>query len=506
MYKLTLTVRNLHFIVKIHDAKILKVIQYVTHQLTTFTKLYNRFARRVYVKQDAIYYTYNVRDDEYRFPIAILKQFISILGYNGIKREDIELIKDEDVNITVCKYDWNKSFILRDYQENYVKVIIENMSSKTLLIDAQTGTGKSCVISYIIQKLKYRVCFVLLPKYIKKWISDVKLYFPNITDEDILVVQGSESLVDLMTEESISYKIIIFSIVTLNNYINSYETKDVFNYPITPQYLMKYLNIGIIINDETHQHFNMLNKILLYFDSILFLGSSATFDTHQSTLKKIYNMVIPINKRVSNLVKVEPYVFTKAISYRLQIDKKIKYRRAKGYNHILYEQSIMYNSIFRRHYFEMINYYLQEGYFKLRKSKDDKVVVFFASIDMCNAFTEYLIDKYPNENVYRYVGGDDYNIMIESSIIISNNAMLSTGIDLKNLILCIMTISMSSYQANIQNFGRLRDIKDRDIWYYYIYCKDIINQVKMHKDREELLYPRSRIFLKEEYQYLIKTS
>lgn len=506
MYRLTLTVRNLHFIIKIHDQKLLKVIQYVTRQLTTFTKFYNKYARRIYMQEDAVYYTYSVRDDEYRFPIAILKQFISVLGYNGIKREEIELIKDEDVNLTICKYEWNKSFILRDYQENYVKAIVENIPSKTLLIDAPTGTGKSCVISYIIQKLKYRVCFVLLPKYIKKWISDIKLYFPNIIDEDILVVQGSESLADLINEESISYKIIIFSIVTLNNYITTYETKDEFNYTVAPHNLMKHLKVGVIINDETHQHFNMLNKVLLYFDSILFLGSSATFDTHQIMLKNIYNLVIPVNKRVSNLVRVDPYVFTKAISYRLQINKKIKYRRAQGYNHILFEQSIMHNSIFKTYYFEMVNYYLNEGYFKLRKSKEDKVVIFFASIDMCNAYTEYLIERYPSEAICRYVGGDDYNTMVKSSIIISNNAMLSTGIDLKNLILCIMTISMSSYQANIQNFGRLRNIKDRDVWYYYIYCKDIINQVKMHKDREELIYPKSRIFLKEEYQNLIRTS
>ena len=124
---------------------------------------------------------------------------------------------------------------------------------------------------------------------------------------------------------------------------------------------------------------------------------------------------------------------------------------------------------------------------------------------MCSDFTEYLKGKYKDENVYRYIGGDSYNTMLESNIIVSNGGMLGTAVDVKGLIAVIQTVSTSSLQSNLQNFGRLRKIPDRDVWYYYIFTRNIPRQYHMHIQRYDAIQEKMAYYTHEEYQYELKT-
>ena len=63
--------------------------------------------------------------------------------------------------------------------------------------------------------------------------------------------------------------------------------------------------------------------------------------------------------------------------------------------------------------------------------------------------------------------------------------------DIPNLRVVIQTVSVSSIQANIQNFGRLRKLKDRDTKYCYLYCNNIPKQKDYHMRRVELFRDRA---------------
>ena len=59
--------------------------------------------------------------------------------------------------------------------------------------------------------------------------------------------------------------------------------------------------------------------------------------------------------------------------------------------------------------------------------------------------------------------------------------------DVPNLTTVIQTISIQSIQAVKQAYGRLRNLKDKEMRYYLIYCNDIPNQVSyMHSNKEVL--------------------
>ena len=502
MKRITITVNNLNFSVHVYDKRLEHIIKFVCDKLTTHTLVYNKHSRRYYKQEDKSFYTYDNREKCYRFPITIIKNFMLTLSEYKLGKDDIEIIRSEDPNYHTLNVKWNKKFILRDYQEDYIKAFFNNMQKKILLVDAPVGSGKGLIAAGIEHKLNFRIGCLLLPKYVKKWVDEFKLYL-NMEDEDICVVQGEESLVDLMEDEDITYKVIIFSIPTIINYLRDYENGSKL-LPIRPYELFQKLGIGLIYNDETHNHFHAVTRAICYFDAKAMICSTATLDSNQSDMKKLYKTVVPDDNRISNLVSRDPYVTTVPIMYYLQMNKSIKYKRAKGYNHILFEQSIMRNSIFLNNYFKMIKYYMEYLYFK-RRAKEDKIAIFFASIDMCKIFTNYLKREYPKEDIYRYIGGDDYNTMLNSQIIVTNHSMLGTGIDIKNLTTVIQTVSASSLQANVQNFGRLRKIEGKEVMYAYLYTRAIPNQYKMHLDRYHAIADKSKEVLYMEYPVEVKT-
>lgn len=500
---LRIVVRNLHFTVILYNPIYVRVIEHIKFSLSVYSYKYDRYKKRMVNSLDSTYYSYDPHTKEYRFPITVIKKFMRILGANGITREMIDLEMDKVHRVETLRAKINPKYELRDYQHDYVNTAIDNLDKKYLLIDAVMGSGKSLMMSAIWSRLNMRVGMIVLPKFIKKWIEDLKDYL-QLENEDFYVVQGSESLIALMEEEDINYKVILFSMRTILNYLKDYES-GAYEYPFKPQDLFDHLEIGVMANDETHMEFQSLSYALMYFDANYFFGSTGTFDSNNQNIKRLYNIIIPKNNRISNLLNYDPYVNVKSIEYSFKYNKRFKYKRAQGYNHILFEHSIMKFPMLKNSYYEMLDHYIKEVYFNKRKTTDDKIVIFFASINMCSDFTEYIKNKYKEEVVYRYIGGDDYNTMLQSSIIISNTGMLGTAVDVKGLISVIQTVSTSSLQSNLQNFGRLRKIKNRDVWYYYIFTRDIKRQYDMHIHRYEAIKEKIAYYTHETYHKELRT-
>lgn len=504
MKKIILEVNSLNFSIKILNNSVYPIVKYACNKLTSHTLVFNKHTKRYYKDEDKSYYTFDPNEKCYRFPITVLKDVMSVLGSNGISRDDIELINNSSntPSVYTIKTKWNKKFELRDYQEECIKLLNDNYSKKIMLIDLSMGLGKSAIASYFLHIHKTRTAFLLLPKYVEKWKDDLKLYL-DIEPEEIYVVQGEESLINLMEEQDIEYKVIIFSLPSLTNYLKDYEN-GIGEYPVKPQDLMKHLNVGLMINDESHQHFHAVMRAICYFDTSYFICSSATLDSNNITMKNLYKLLVPYKNRISNLTEHKPYTDLYVITYYMNVTKAIKYRRAKGYNHILFEHSLLNNSYILKKYYDMIYFYIDKYYFQ-KRAKEDKIAIFFASIDMCNSFTNYIKDKQPKEKIYRYIGGDNYGEMLESNIIITNHNMLGTGIDIKNLTMVFQTVSMGSLQANLQNFGRLRKIENKDTMYFYMYCRNIPNHIKLSKERYEALKHRCKDIYYLEYPTEIRT-
>ena len=503
MVKVKITVTNTHFTATIYDYNTKGAVSAINSALTTYRFQYDHKRKRNTMVKDRIYRVYTKHNNEYRFPISTLKDFMISLNHNFVKKEEIQIVDMRSITPLPMKAKVNKKYKLFDYQLAYSNTVIESKYS-LLLIDLIMGYGKTLISLYTTVKLGYKTGVVVLPKYIDKWISDIQ----DVTDtkpEEIYVVQGGESLLKLMEEGADKYKFVIFSMRTLYNYFKDYEVDyDMFNYPVEPYELMDVLGIGTIINDEAHQEFYTVFKAALYFNVKKFIGLSATLRTKQKDIQYVYDVMYPKQQRISNLVKYEPYIDVIAINYNLKLSRRVKYKRPQGYSHHLFEESVMKNAIFLRDYVDMISYYVNKGYIEYRE-KGEKLLIYASSIRMCTILTNHLKDLYPNLDVRRYVEDDPYENITDSDICVTTVMSGGTGIDIPNLITVIQTISISSFQANLQSMGRLRKIKDRDTRFYYIFTNDIKNQYNMHLIRKEAISPLAKSYSFETYTKLVRS-
>jgi len=363
-------------------------------------------------------------------------------------------------------------------------------------------THNTVIAMNAVVKLQYKLAIIVLPKYIDKWVSDVK-DTTNIVDEEICVIRGSASLIDLMVNGSSNYKIIIFSLRTITNYIKEYETGRIeeFKYPIQPEELMSKLHIGIILNDESHQEYHALYKASLYFDVKKFIGLSATLISDQEDITRMHNLLFPTSCRISGLAKYNRYIYVHAVEYTMTDVDTIKHARARGYSHTLFEQSIMSNPLLCSDYVDMIMWYVKKAYISQRM-KGDRLLIFAATVDMCTLLQQTIKKLYLDLDVRRYVEDDDY-VNLKADICVTTVLSAGTAVDIPNLIACIQTISIGSVQANLQAVGRLRNIPNRKVRYYYVYCNGLEKQYKLHRQRVAAIAKVIKQYTKEEYHKVL---
>lgn len=470
------------------------IVNILKDKLSTYTFIYNKKYKRYKRELDKTYYAYDNRNHMYRFPIELLKPFMIHLGQSGVKKENIyfKIFKDPYI-IEPLGLETNPNLTPRDYQEKYISSLIDNYTNHfSSLVDLQTGQGKTLLSIFALCRLNVKFGIIVAPKFLDKWVSDVK-FLTNIKDEEICVLQGSDSLRKLMYDDQPEYKIYIFSTRTLSMYIKEYEEIGEFTYPITPDMLCHHLHIGALLNDEAHLEFHAVFKTMLYFNVQHLIGMSATLHAKDPKIKYLHKLLYPDSSRIANLREVQRYIDIYSVSYNIDNISKIKYQQAQGYSHNLFEQSIMKNSQLLKSYIDLIMTYVEEGYIQ-RKKDGQRLLVFCSSVHMCTLLTNKIQQLYPKLDVRRYTQEDPYENVITADICVSTPGKSSTGVDIPNLITAINTICMDSPQTNAQCLGRLRNIPNTELRYYYTFCNGISKQKQYHYNRKEYLTPLSKSY------------
>jgi len=391
--------------------------------------------------------------------------------------------------------------IYKHIEQNSVCIRVDNKDQLYVIKD-YIVTHNTTLSMAAITTIKQRTMILVLPKYIDKWISDVKAN-TTVKDEDIYVVKGGDSLNKLILaiEQGATYDFIIVGIRTIYNYIKSYETRlydSEFSYERTPDELMEALGVGVILNDETHQEFHAVYKCGLYFNPCRFIGLSATLDNNDKNLVRMYDTMFPNDCRISGLVEYKHYIESYNIAYRIRNTKRIQYQRQQGYNHTLLEASIMRNSVLLKDYVNMITYYVKEGYYK-RREEGDKALIFVASVKFATLLKQHMEVIFEDIDVRRYVEDDPYENLMDGDLIISTPNSAGVAVDIPGLISVYQTVAIKSLQMNKQTFGRLRNLKGKEMRYYSFYCKDIPKHKDMIRVRKEILLPFSKHWYEDEY-------
>lgn len=479
--KVEISVHNQYFKVKILDKHYNYLLNPIKESLRLYDFVFNKETKRshrVLVKE---YFVYDKLYDCYRFTKGMLRNFMLTLKEQGLGRDDIKIFYFK--NYQIDKVDLlirTENFEQRDYQTKYIEELTKPDARHAILVDLQTGKGKSYISMCAISKLQMKTVLLVVPKYMDKWIIDLKKY-TKIKDDELYIVQGLESLNWLIDNPVNNFKFILFSMRTMTNYIKDYEEFGEC-YKIHPEMLAQHLKVGIMLSDETHEEFHGLLKTSLYFDTQKIIGLSATLDNNNKELKNLYYHMFPDDARLDNIVEIERIPDVYAIMYRMQSTKGFKYMRPKGYSHNEFEKSILRNSVFLREYIGMIKEYIKIGYTDRRQNKE-KLLIFFDSIKLCAVVANQLKKDFPKLKVSKYTEQDPFSNLMESDICVSTPLSSGTAVDIPNLITVIQTVSISSLQRNRQNVGRLRKIDGRDVRYYYLFCRDIRRQYEMHLER-----------------------
>jgi len=415
----------------------------------------------------------------------------------------IELIKkDEKIDLREYQplersYKLREGWVPREEQVEAIEFI--DFNNNVSFIPIQTGKGKTFIALASLEKTKYLTALVIIPNLIDKWVEDVTKTL-EIEPEEILVVKGLRSIAGLIemakTNLMDSYKFIIFSNRTLQEYITLYEKQPYLyreSFDVDPYELFSTIGIGNLICDESHMHFHALFKIVLYSNVKNIIGLSATLLSDNRLIRKLHDIVFPRSRRYDKLA-YDKYIEVYPLSYGISREALKRIRTTEfgsnNYSHIAFEKSIMKNPRLKNQYFEVIrdaiDHYYVDGYME-----KDTCLVFVSSVAMATDLTKYLQHVYPEYTVNRFCEDDDYDNLMTGDIKVTTPMSGSTGHTVPNLRTAILTVSINSSVSNIQILGRLRKLPDRNVKFVYLYSRNIPKQVEYHRKKKEIFYDKT---------------
>lgn len=371
---------------------------------------------------------------------------------------------------------------------------------KTKVVTLDPGMGKTYIANRIIMMMQTKAFFCIKSMYIDKWILDIKESF-KVDKEDIVVIRGERAfsqVLHLAKEGKLNAKFILCSNMTYFNYLKTYESlgREILDigWACLPEEMFELLGVGLRVIDEVHQDFHLNFRQDLYGHVPKTLSLSGSLESDDQNVRNMYNVMFPPAQRFHG-AKRDVYAVAEAIFYHCpNVDNRIKYTNhaLKSYSHVLFEQSIMKDKVLLKNYVDMVCDLVQSRYAATAQD-GQKLAIYFATVDMCTIVSKELRRRVGAKEVTRYVSEDDYEEMLECDIIVTTLKSLGTAFDVPGLIMCIMTDSISSIQANIQVFGRLRRLKD---WpdhtpeFLYLVCADIPKQMEYHDKKKQTFRDR----------------
>lgn len=457
----------------------------------------NRF-RKVPDKDKAYFFSTKDRE-EIRLHINDLPAFKESLELNFLKGDLVTWSEAPLLPSPDAEHDMKPEWAPRGDQPAIIEYLLDPQAASSKLVEVQMGAGKSFV-TMEAQKHKGGIgIFVMTPKYIPKWLIDLRKTF-NLEVGDIITAEGSEELMALLElaaqEGTASYKWVIISNRTLQIFYKHYQEmgKDVLDlgYACLPHQLFQHLKGRTRILDEVHEnfHFNYLIDCNTHVEDSISLSATTKFD--DDFKNAMFQVAYPKSTHFKG-IPYDKYITGRAVMYSLNDPSKIRFnsRGRSSYSHIVFEQSLMKNRQVVENYMQMINMIMRGTFLRNDFYKPgDKCILFFASIDMCTIATEWFKKEYPNMSVSRYVEEDPYENLMGADIRCTTLMSAGTGVDVPGLTTNILTTAIRSSQSNTQGMGRLRKLPDgRAPIFAWLVCQDVPKHIEYHNHRKELLEP-----------------
>lgn len=436
---------------------------------------------------------------EYRFAKQCLKDLLEHLKYYQIQMHQIELIKREMYQPETISVKMPESWVPREQQIPIIEYVVkqeteeESEHHRVKIITMQTGRGKTDLTLKAIELIGHRVMAIMPSKYMDQWEGKLVKSL-GLSPGRLVVVAGLKqflAVMQLIYIDECQPEVLLISSTTMSQYLSMYESTKPEALPdwfIHPDMLYESLKIGLRVLDEAHEFFHLNFKMDMYTHVCKSLSLSATLDPDIEFLKRMYQLIFPLAARKSGGTYIK-YVNVTAVMYHLKYWQKVKHTGPKGYNHSMYEEWLMKKGAVFQNYCKMLLQVVKEEYIK-KKKPGQRLLIYAAKIDTCIKLREYLAAELDDDLVIsKYTAEDPFETLVNSDITITTLGSAGTGVDVPNLLACIMTTALSSSQRNMQVLGRLRELydsPDQSPHFIYLCCRDIRKHMEYHYKKQEL--------------------
>lgn len=368
-------------------------------------------------------------------------------------------------------------------------------------------------------KKQVRTALIHRPSYVDKWKFDC-CEDPTglmVDPSEVHICKGTESIYEVYQMglqgelDAKGIKIIIFPTVSLFNFL-----KEIINTAhsnaVCLEKFYDVLGVGLVGCDEVHEHFLLvyLSGIMLNPPCAVEMSATLTPGASKQFIAERYLERFPMQYRLS--IPFIPVVDVRGLYYSIENKKLVQYgSKMTPYNHKMFEKALFkYNA--HESFAEMVWDLMTKTYLK-NYEVGQKALVFFATVDMCAFFTEFLQRKLAETDwhylqVFKYNAGDSYDDFIAADIGVSTPGKAGTAIDIPGLMHAFVTIPIDDQQLNEQIAGRPRSqtrwAGDPRVW--FLHCNDIPKHGAYLSSRKKSLGEKVKSFQIAFSPYVIRSS
>ncbi|ANZ48614.1 DNA helicase [Erwinia phage vB_EamM_ChrisDB] len=485
---------------------------------------------RITVEQGDGYYAYLPGTRTFIFHKTFLEQILSVIKNTVVShRLDVKLIEHDVTKNRKQPYGCafpNHGFdlVVTDpdsrfyYQNDVVEAALDPLWAQVIFA-IQTGRGKTKSLQKVMVKMGVRTALIMRPTYKDKWIFDC-CDDPTgllVEKEHVLICQGVQSIYDAYEMgqngelDAKDIRIIIIPTVTLQLFLKEYMNTSATN-AINLDDFYDTLGVGLVGYDEVHEHF-----LLVYLSGVMLnppktVEMSATLEPGAAKvfIRERYKERFPIINRLS--IPYIPVVDVRGLYYTIE-DKKLAWWATKmtPYNHKVFEGKLMREG-YHISYCEMW-YNLMEKTYLANYEPGQKIIILFATVDMCEFYTNYVREKLSTHPVFcdlmvaKYNGGDSYDDFIMAEIGVSTPNKAGTAIDKPGTVHMYVTTPIDDQQLNEQIAGRPRPvIWDMNPKVWFGHCMNIPKHGSYLNSRMNSLKGKVLSFMVATSPYVVRKS
>lgn len=368
-----------------------------------------------------------------------------------------------------------------------------NVNYTQQLIEAKPGFGKTFCGTATTCFLQARVIiFVPIGKLLEQWKQSF-LDFTTISEDDILIVQGSKICKKILDGEYNNVKVFIMSVDTLMSYRDRYGDLETIE-------MLRATNAYMKIVDEVHKDMKAISIIeaLSNFRMNYYMSASPDrSDRKESWIFKTCFKNIPkfgrdlklkSDDHLNIIIKNYRFVPT-AVQIRSMVNSRTKWLNSKSYETELFNAPDIQKADFVKSLTSMLQWC------KKNIKDNNKILILCNTVDGTAFLQSTASELFGSDNVSRYWGAlksTEKEAALTKDVICATSSSLGTGADIKGIQFVINTGTYANKIDAIQISGRARKIEGLEVFYIELVNVGYRKTYNQYEQRKQYLTQSSK--------------